>query len=39
MFHQTVPVSRILITLSIIDDIVLKLTYNDVESMLKVFVI
>ena len=36
-FHETIPVSRILITLSIIDVVILKINDNDIENVIENF--
>ena len=38
-FHETIPVSRILITLSIIDVVILKINDNDIENVIRLFMI
>ena len=34
-FHETIPVSRILITLSFVDFVILKLIDNDIENFME----
>ena len=34
-FHETIPVSRILLLLSIIDDMTLKINDNDIENIMN----
>ena len=33
-FYRTIPYTRILVSLSIIDDIILKINHNDIENIL-----
>ena len=33
-FYKTIPYTRILVSLSIIDDIILKINHNDIENIL-----
>ena len=35
-FHETIPVSRILITLSFIDEVILKIIHNDIENVIEI---
>ena len=34
-FHKTIPVERILLTLSIIDVVILKINVNDIEKIIE----
>ena len=34
-FHETIPVSRMLVTLSIIHDVILKLNDKDIENIIE----
>ena len=36
-FHETIPVSKMLVTLSIIDDVVFKINDNDIENLIENF--
>ena len=33
-FYKTIPYTRILVSLSVIDDIILKINHNDIENIL-----
>ena len=35
-FHETIPVSSILVSLTIIDDIILKIHDNDIENFIEI---
>ena len=36
IFHKTIPLSRILVSLSIIEDIILKINVNDTENIIEI---
>ena len=38
-FYKTIPHNRILVSLSIIDDIILKINDNDIENIIETFMI